>query len=284
MLSFRIKHLAGVLMTLCLLCALAVPPASVARLDASVAILFRPVSIPARAVAARLLSRSQPLPTAETRSDPDLRKENESLRQQVVYLRAQLDVYTQRDKDRQAIGDLALLCTPIEVLAGDSGLRDMLAIDAGSGSVRVGMPVVYAHGLAGRIDAVGPASSRVRLVTDVGMILQAHIVRYISGADEKPVLAQITIGDPMVEGAGNGTMLIHNLTCQQAIADGKSRLLPGDWIVLYDSDWPSAVWNTRIGFIQSIAPQRAHPLFAEVIVVPAARLDQLREVQVLTRE
>lgn len=282
MFPFRIKHFAGVLMTLCLLCALAVPPSSVARLDASIAILFEPVSLPAHVIASRLLTRGTSASPADTRPDADLRAENDQLRQQVVYLNDQLNYLKQIDKDRQSIGNLRALCTPVEVIAGDSGLRDMLQVDAGSGILKVNEPVVYPGGLAGRIDATGPASSRVRLVTDKGVRVQANIIRYIRAEDGKSVAAQIKIPDPMVEGAGNGLMLIHNLTKQQAIDE--FRLARGDLIVLHDPDWPATVWGTVIGTIATVLPWRDAPLFVEITVIPATPLDHLREVQVLTKE
>jgi cell shape-determining protein MreC len=278
MFPFRIKHLAGALMTLCLLCALAVPPSAVARLDAGVAVLFEPVSLPSRVIASRLLGRGKSAVPLDTRPDADLRAENDDLRQQVAYLNDQLDAFRQINKDRDSIGKLRAYCTPAEVIAGDSGLRDTLVVDAGSATLRINQPVIYAGGLAGRVESAGPASSRVRLVTDKGVSIQTNVVRYIRGDDGKSVPAQIKIPDPMLEGAGNGLMTMR-ITRQDAAG-----LLKGDWIILHDPDWPTIIAGTRIGTIAAIAPSRDAALFVDITVVPTTPLDHLREVQVLTRE
>ncbi|MCE5258864.1 MAG: rod shape-determining protein MreC [Chloroflexi bacterium] len=149
-----------------------------------------------------------------------LRKENSELRNQIILLQeAQLEneILRKELSFKSSVPSYQLLSA--EVIGRDpSEFFKYLIIDRGKDDgVRVGLPVITADGLVGRISEVGPVSSKVMLVTDssssvstlvqrsraTGMTQgypgQGLIMRYI------PQSASVEVGDiVLTSGLGGG--------------------------------------------------------------------------------
>ncbi len=149
-----------------------------------------------------------------------LRKENSELRNQIILLQeAQLENEILRKElaFKSSVPSYQLLSA--EVIGRDpSEFFKYLIIDRGKDDgMRVGLPVITADGLVGRISEVGPVSSKVMLVTDssssvstlvqrsraTGMTQgypgQGLIMRYI------PQSASVEVGDiVLTSGLGGG--------------------------------------------------------------------------------
>jgi rod shape-determining protein MreC len=109
-----------------------------------------------------------------------LRQENSTLRNQIILLQeAQIENETLRQelKFKSSVPSYQLLSA--EVIGRDpSNLFLYLIIDRGSDDgVNVGMPVITADGLVGRISEVNPGSSKVMLITDSSSSVSALVQR-----------------------------------------------------------------------------------------------------------
>jgi cell shape-determining protein MreC len=245
--------------------------------------LFAPVARPTRAIAGALHARLAPR-QRDSRDVTDVKDENERLRAQVVSLTGQLEELKRINEDRNRLGDIRPLCTPFPVIGSDGGVRDSLAISATTrDGVAESMPVLYGEGVVGTIERVGPAGAQVRLVTDPDFRARARFYYFAPG---DPKAYPLNTTPPLIKGAGDGRMLIVNVPVKETALQPDPELRKvqaGDMVALDDPDWPRNLSGHLVGEIESMAPLRNAPLYAEIRVRPILNLSQLREVMVMNR-
>ena len=245
--------------------------------------LFLPVSGPTRwamgIIERRVAGEEQ---IVDTRPVDKIRRENDELRQTLVQRDHELAEARRIAGERQGVGlDVWSLCTPVTVVGPDSGNRDSLAIGGSSFSgLRDGMCVLYAGGIVGTLQRSGVAGGQVQLVTNRGFHVTAFFGKF-ANVDGKPVLERLNKVPVLVEGNGEGIML-----CKAKVTYTETQqwqLAPGDWVLLEDSEWSSRVQARRLGKVVSVAKNKEHQLFADILIRPESDLKKLREVMVLTR-
>jgi len=241
--------------------------------------LFYPVSRPARAVGYALNKRFSH-PPRDTRAVEDVKTENDQLRLLVSSLTAQLEELQRVNADRQLIGDVQKLCTPAKVVGnGSAAQRDSLALRAGTlDGIREGMPVLYRHGLVGRIERAGPGGSQVELCTDRDFGVAAQFRRY-QKTEQQFVYETPGQTQPFIKGAGHGKMLITNVQLKETADTAPKPVKVGDYVVCDDPEWDAArgQWLGRIEKIESAR------LFAVITVAPIVDLNGLDEVMVMNK-
>jgi rod shape-determining protein MreC len=271
----RFNHLFLGLMGGGVVCAFLIPPSITMRAQGKVDGLLWPVVKPVRAIAEGLNSKfgRKGLPPGETRvrGETELAEENAKLRQQVAFLYKQLEELKYVEAERKRMGDLLDFCTPVGVMAGDSSSqRESIVLAPLSGvPLPPGTAVLYADGLVGKI----ADGTRVRLITDRNYTTVGAFGRIEEGK-WKPVPTP----KPTVVGAGQGQMIVSNLSMKEA-----EGLQNADWVMIDDPDsYPALLQGRKIGQIESIKPSTRNPLFAEIVVRPKVDLRRLKEVMVLT--
>jgi cell shape-determining protein MreC len=288
----RFNHIFTVLLLLAILGAFVVPSAPLETPRALVGGLFYPVAKPARAIAEwshrRAMGNHVPddatVGTGEkARPSAQIRQENEALRVTVASLSSQLDALKQLNADRQLIGPVLPLCTPVPVTGADAGTRQSLMLETfGSGDIRVGQPVLYSGGIAGRIARAAVGTAQVRLITDRNFRVSGRFGRFVKDAAGNVSFKIIpTAQPPLLEGMGDGAMRIRNVDRKDITA---AHLAPGDWVVLADPEWSDVLQGYKLGQIRDITARPDNPLFAQIELQPVAYLLQLREVMFLNKE
>jgi hypothetical protein len=284
---FRFNHVFTVLLVLSAGSAFVISPRVSDRVRASAQGLFAPISRPVHLAGGWLHARIgnvEPMDMAAAnappRAEPVVYQENEQLRLIVASLTAQLEELKRINADREALGDVRALCTPVAVIGGDSGTRDSLAVQRPAGiELRAGMPVLYAGGLAGRIERAGATGAQVRLITDRGFRITGSFGRFVATEAGAVEFVRIHTPAPLVEGTGKGTMSVRNLPMAAVESAG---LAPNDWVVLDVNDWPMNLAGYKVGRVVSITDRSNAPGFAEIHLQPSRNLLRLREVMVLT--
>ncbi len=284
MLGFRFKHVFVALMALAALSAFVIPPRFTDRAVPQLQILFAPVARPTQALVSRAAGHGGPELPPDERPAYAIRLENDRLVQENIWLRQHLDELQRVNNEREKLGDLRPLCTPVKVLGPDPGPRESLAV-AGSSleGLKDGMYVVYPGGIVGTLQRSGVAGGQVQLITNPGF----RVTAYFSGTrkvtqDGKTETAILRVGPErvLVEGVGRQEMRVR----QVKAADLKAwDLRPNDYVILDDPDWPNRLRGTRIGRVTAIVPHKDRALFAEVHIAPTSDLLKLREVMVLTK-
>lgn len=257
---------------------LLIPPSVTDRAKGKVDLLLYPIARPVRGIASAIQSswgsRNKSLSPGETelRKDSQLAAENEELRQQVVFLKHELEELQLVQAERKRLGKLVEYFAPVTVIGGDASPdRDSLSIVPTSEvDLSAGKPVMCAEGLVGRL-TVG---RRVRLITDRDYVITGQFGRWENGK-----WTPLTTPKPSVRGQGRGIMQVVNLTLKDAEV-----LKPADWVVIADpGDYPDILQGRKVGQIETIRPLPGKPLFAEITVRPSVDLRQLQEVLVMRR-
>jgi cell shape-determining protein MreC len=284
----KFHHVFSGLMLLALLSALVIPQDlnNVAR--AQVQALFAPVARPVRAIAAAVHRRVVPQDIADRaspskpRSDAELRRENDQLRQQLAALTVQNERLEQQESQRSAMGDLRRFCTPVAVLGGDSSQGDLLLLQASSlQNLRADMAVLCPEGVVGKLGKVGVAGASVKPLTARGVRVSVSFGKFTPDGQGVLQYKPLNVG-AVLEGRGNGWM-IASLLKKVDVAE----LHPEReeiWAILNDTDWPRELQGQRIGRVASIQERRDAPGFSEARVEPFTNLMQLREVMVFNRQ
>lgn len=268
-------------MLLSALSALVIPRQSSA-VRPNLQILFAPVSRPAAGAAAWAEKKFSEPAKVDTRPNADIATENDALRMQVANLTSQLNALKELNADREQLGDVRPLCTPVTVVGGDTGVRQSLALASTKiDAIQPGMAVLHSGGIAGRIENVGALGAAARLITDRDFRLTGSFGRFRKIDAGRFEFVRIATPRPLLVGAGNGRIVIKSLTMKDVQAAG---LAENDWVVLDDSDWPLNLQGYRVGrIVGKIEPGADAPLFAEIHVAPTTDLTGLREVMVLTK-
>lgn len=285
---FRFNHVFIGLMLLAGLIAFAVPPRFGDLPRRKVDVLFAPVTVPLRhlaiAVSGQIRGRGDIAGSFDASSVPaDAQAEIERLRTTVASLSVQIAELKQLNASRELAGEVNKHAAPFTVMGGDGGARQSLTLAGSAGDgLSMGQPVLHRDGLVGKITSVSSGGAQVRLVTDRGFRVAGAFGRFQRTRDGKGVeFVPTSTPPPLLEGRGNGTMGIVNLTLDQISQGGVKE---GDWVVLRDADWPILVNGYLLGYVEKIQPQARAQQFAEVIVRPRGNLAQLREVMVVTGE
>ena len=150
---------------------------------------------------------------------------------------------------------------PAQVI-GSSGsdMSRVVYIDKGEGDgVRQDMAVITADGVVGKILRVFPTSSQVLLINDpssgVGAILEKSRLQGV------------------IKGTANGEVVLEKMMSDERVEPGDQLLTSGG-----DQIFPKGL---PIGTVKSVSPGR--DVFLKIRVKPAAQLNQLEEVLVITQ-
>lgn len=245
-------------------------------------IVFAPLTWPIRQSAESLRRRLEPEaadPESQggtSRSYRQIAGENRELHLQIANLTAQIQRLQAINADREALGALRPLCRPMRVVGSDSGLRHSLSLQGDIQSLRAGMAVVYAGGLAGRLDRVGwGGGAQAQLVTDRTFRMTGRFGRLIPGGHGFQELGSFTT---LLEGDGKGALIARTVETRLVRDTG---LALGDWAVVADNDYPPVLQGYRIGIVTGITPSRYTPQYTEITVKPQVNLLFLPEVMVL---
>jgi cell shape-determining protein MreC len=281
----RFNHVFVGLMLLAGVIAFAVPPRYTDLPRRRVDIVFAPVAAPLRqlaiAISGQIRSRADGAPGFDAGSGPaETRAEIDRLRTTIASLTVQNAELRQLNASRELAGEVSRYARPFKVIGGDGGGRQALTLAASTGDrVAVNQPVLHRDGLVGKVASVSSGGAQVRLVTDRGFCVAGAFGRFQRTADGRAVeFIRLATPPPLLEGRGDGTMGIINLTLEQLREAGVKE---GDWVVLRDADWPVLVNGFLLGYVDRIQQRPRAPLFAEVIVRPRGQLLQLREVMVV---
>jgi cell shape-determining protein MreC len=285
--NFRLNHVFAALMLVSFFAAFVIPPKFTNPARGELQGIFSPVSRPVRGIAGFVYRRISPTvqtddgsPTTQ-RTDETVLEENRKLRITLSNLTVKLDQLSQLNADRALIGDIRPLCKPATVTGVDSSaLRESLVLSTPiSSGFKADMPVLFAGGLVGKIARTGIGSATVRLITDPGFAVTGRIGQYKTDSDGKVKLECIEHLQPLVQGAGHGTMAIRGTISMQQVHD--LNIAVNDMVVLDDRDWPGNIQGYWVGRIVAISPASNVPLFADIRVEPVSDLMKLNEVMVM---
>ncbi len=217
--------------------------------------LFAPVASPVRQFAAAINDRLATPHEQDHRPLAAVRAENQELRVTLMGVMGQLAELKRVNAERAKLGPLRPLCTPVRVIATDSGTSDSLALAGTSrNAIMQGMAVVYSQGLVGRIDRVGLGGSQVQLVTDRSFRVTAHFQYWEKQQDGSLLPKPRQTSLAVVQGEGKGAMVVQSMTAKDA-----EHVQIGDEVVLDDSSWPPAVQSQRLGLVVSKTVRRDAP-------------------------
>jgi cell shape-determining protein MreC len=279
--SLRFNHVFFVLMSAAFLCAFVLPDTFTDTARIHFAGVFNPLSYPARRIAEAIYHRFEPDNATDPRSRQALIDENDHLRQEVARLSVSVEQLQKLEGERQRLGDLQSLCVHVSVAGSDSGGREGLILSATSlGGLSSDDAVLYPGGLAGRL-MTGIGGARVRLITDYGFTLTGAFLRFVESSDGLKPQRFKNVPTPLVQGVGRGRLAVSGMKWSDYLDAG---LRPGDWVVLDDSDWPSAVQGVPLGRIVSAQQSRQAPGFADIRLLPQTDLSRLASVWVLRGE
>lgn len=276
--QLKFNHVFVFLMIISGVCAFVVPLRMTNPVRAQFQNVFAPVSRPTGAVAAWLHDRISAAKPIDSRDSLIIQQENARLQASLVNLQAQLKTLHDLTAERELLGDVLPLCTPVPVVGADAGQRESLSIQSISG-IQEGMFALYWGGIVGRVDRAGfSGGAQVRLITDPGFSVQGRFGRFVTGPDGHSAFQTLDAPPPLVQGAGNGEMIIRRLPLEDV-----SEVRKGDWVVVEDHDWPLTLRWYKLGVVESKQQVSGAPLFAEIRLRPMSSLMQLREVMVMNK-
>jgi rod shape-determining protein MreC len=226
------------------------------RITSPVQYALRWVGTPFRSIAAGLESIRKVRDENAT-----LRQENSELRNQVILLQeAQIENETLRKElnFKSSVPSYQLLSA--EVIGRDpSNLFQYLIIDRGSDDrVSVGLTVITAEGLVGRISEVNPGSSKVMLLTDSSSSVSALIQR--------------SRATGMAQGYPGRGLMMQYIPQAESVEVGDIVLTSG-----LGGRFPKRI---VVGQVVEVTKQDV-AMFKEARIVPAVSLESLESVMVV---
>jgi cell shape-determining protein MreC len=277
----RFQHVFLALMGLSVLSAFVLPQGAGAHFHPQVSMLFAPVARPAGAIAELFFHKMGGDRSDDPRDLETIRRENEELKVTVKTLTAQLLQLAQRDAEREALGDIGKLCTPVAVVGEDAGERESLTLRSSTlEGIDKDMFVIYRGGIAGRIASAGVAGAQVMLESDVGFRVRGQFGKFVRRNGQVQFI-KLDAPVALVEGAGKNEMVVRVLTLADAHSAG---IVPGVSVIVAEPDWPRALQGQPLGNVMSVIPRPDAPLYAEIHIEPQEYLKRLRTVMVLTKE
>lgn len=278
----RFQHVFAALMLLAALSAFVLPPRLTSRAHPEIQGLFAPIAWPVRAVAERVMARVNPPGAADARSKEAIFKENEELRQVNVTLQSELSQLREAMNLWDKLGSLKERCTPFAVVGGDAGARDSLLLRGSSvEGLRDGMFVIHPGGVVGVIGRVGwLGGAQTQLVTDRNFVVRGAFANYGRDDAGKLGLRRLRLPAVLVNGLGNGEMLVQRVVRDDAVQAG---VAAGTWLVVNDPDWPAELRDQRLGVVVDMTTRRDSALHVDVRVRPPSDLRQLRWVMVMNK-
>ncbi len=200
----------------------------------------------------------------------DARKQNQELQQEITRLR--LEQVRMKEDAEQARRLQALLGfrerfigqTMAAQVIGTSGTEQsrVIYIDRGSrDGIRIDMPVITPDGIVGKIKDVFPLSSQVLMINDrdsgAGVILENSRLQGV------------------LRGTPSGELQVDGVMADQAVSVGEPIIASGG-----DRIYPKGF---AVGNVSSVAPDRDTGTFLTIKIKPAADLNRLEEVLVVTK-
>ncbi len=200
----------------------------------------------------------------------NVRKQNLALQAEIDHLRmekAQLSEEAGQARRLQALlgfkEHFASATVHAQVIAGSGTEQSrIVTIDRGASSgLAVDMPVVTPDGIVGKVKDVFRSSAQVLLINDresgAGVVMrQSRLQGILKGSSRGQVFISYIMSDEKVE------------VGEQVVTSGGDRIYPKGF---------------PVGVVTSIAPDRDNDPFLAIQVKPAADLDRLEEVLVITK-
>lgn len=199
----------------------------------------------------------------------DVRERNEELQRQLDQLRleqASLAQDVEQGRRLQALlsfKEQFIAKTLAAQVIGTSGtdLSRVIYIDRGSqDGIAPGMAVITPHGIVGKVSRADRRIAQVLLISDSA-----------SGAG---VLLERQRLNGVLKGSAAGVPEIHNVMSDEKIEIGDSVITTGG-----DRVYPKGL---KVGTVTSVAPDPEHDPFLSIKIKPAADLNRLEEVLVIT--
>ena len=272
----RFHHVFTVLLLLCLLSAFAFPKKT-SGVRAHVQGIFYPVAKPARFIASTVRGRMGG--PQDKRAATDIVEENERLKGAVASLTGQMELLLTRVAEIEQFGPVGKYCKQVAVMGNDPGSRDSLSVPGRFDVSLINQPVLYVGGIAGRFERAGLTGAQVRLVTDRSFSATARFGTFTRNQDGTEGFRGKDTTPPLVEGYGNGVMMIRNIEYKEA----SEQVAEGMWVVLDDNDYPSLIQYQKLGKVISVKKRPEAPLWADIEVQPEWNLMALTSVMVLQR-
>ncbi len=198
-----------------------------------------------------------------------VRQQNADLQKQIAQLRLERAALAENALEGQRLAALVafkqhyISSTVVAQVLGTSGSDQsrLLLLDKGANDGLVpGMAVITPDGVVGKLRDVFPGTSQLLLLSDptagAGVLLASTRIRAI------------------VHGAANGSVVVTNLTQDDRIKPGEQVLTSGG-----DQVFPRGL---PVGTIESIRPDPLHQPYTLIQLHPAANLNRLEEVLVIT--
>jgi rod shape-determining protein MreC len=198
-----------------------------------------------------------------------VRQQNEDLQKQLAQLRLERAAISEDAVAAQRLRTLLgfkqqyIAATVAAQVIGTSGSDQsrLLTLDKGSeDGLKPGMPVITPDGAVGKLRDVFPHTAQLLLLSDptsgAGVMLQSTRIRAV------------------LHGSATGKLEITNLTQDSRIKPGENVLTTGG-----DQVFPRGL---AVGTIESIKNDPEHAPYTIVTLKPAANLNQLEEVLVVT--
>lgn len=277
----RFSHIFTALLLMCVFSAFVIPRRS-ASVTKGIHVLLWPVSRPLGWIAGGVRGRVSPTISQERIDALKLASENLQLKTELAALDMQLKLLQARHAERERLGDVEKYCTSYSVMSPDtSHKRQVLKLSPKAAlGTKEKDPVLYPpRGIAGRMMGGGS----VQLVTDPGFRVTGSF-GYFKANEKSGGVEWIGIPSlqPLVVGAGDGTMVVKSLA-SKAVVDAGLRV--DHWVILNDSDpsWTMALQGWTLGKITAIRQSVDSPLNAEIRIQPLVNLMELQEVTVLNK-
>jgi rod shape-determining protein MreC len=198
-----------------------------------------------------------------------VRQQNQDLQKQLAQLRLERAAISEDAVEAQRLRHLLdfkqhyITATVAAQVIGTSGSDQsrLLLLDKGSNDgLKPGMPVVTPDGVVGKLRDVFPSTSQLLLLSDptsgAGVFLQSTRIRAI------------------LKGSPTGQIVIGNLTPDDRIKPGEKVLTSGG-----DMVFPRGL---AVGTIESVKLDPEHQPYTLITLKPAANLNQLEEVLIVT--
>jgi rod shape-determining protein MreC len=198
-----------------------------------------------------------------------VRQQNQDLQNQLAQLRLERAAISEDAVEAHRLRQLLdfkqhyITATVAAQVIGTSGSDQsrLLILDKGSkDGLKPGMAVITPDGVVGKLRDVFPSTSQLLLLSDP-----------TSGAG---VLLQSTRTRAILKGSSTGQIVIENLTPDERIKPGEKVLTSGG-----DMVFPRGL---AVGTVESIKLDPDHQPYTLITLKPAANLNQLEEVLVVT--